>query len=345
MKIKNIKNQLVFLMATAFLFLAYSNSAQALTVSPARIEVSGDPGTTIIKEITLSNDSQAGEETYYISYANFEAQGETGSPLFVPPKSDLGTWMTTQEQAVTLKANESKKIQLSINVPKDAYAGGHFAVIFFGNNPNSGEGQVSVGAKTGTLILLSVNGDVLEAGGLVSFNTIKNKFFFNSLPIGLEYRFKNDGNDRVKPSGDIKIRNMFYIPVKTIDANAVSGNVLPHSTRLFNSEWIKYKPELNSESSSKSFLNQYFDRVSYQWKNFALGLYMAKLNLTYGVSENHSSKTAFFFVFPWQLLIIIIIVLVVVFFIGRKLVKRYNRRIIERARLGIVNNPNDPDHV
>jgi len=343
MMTKITKHYLTLLLAIMFLFLTYSNSAQALTVSPARIEVSGDPGTTITKEITLSNDSQAGEETYYISYANFEAQGETGSPLFVEPKSDLGTWMTTQEQSVTLKANESKKIQLNINVPNNAYAGGHFAVIFFGNNPNNGGGQVSVGAKTGTLILLSVNGDVLEAGGLSSFNTINNKFFFNTLPVGLEYRFKNDGNDRVKPEGEIKIRNMFYIPVEKMNANAVSGNVLPHSTRLFNNEWIKHKAESNEELK-KSFIGKYLDQVSYQWRNFAFGLYIAKLDLTYGTSENHSSKTALFFVFPWQLLIIIVIVLVVVFFIGKKFIKGYNRRIIERARLGIVNNPNDPNH-
>lgn len=344
MKTKITSYHPVLLVATVFLFLLSFQKAQALTVSPARIEVSGDPGTTITKEITLSNDSQAGEETYYISYSNFEAQGETGSPLFVEPKSDLGTWMTTQEQSITLKANESKKVVLTINIPNDAYSGGHFAVVFFGNNPNSGDGQVSVGAKTGTLILLSVNGDVLEAGGLVSFNTINKKFFFNTLPVGLEYRFKNDGNDRVKPEGEIKIRNTFYIPVEKIDANTVSGNVLPHSTRLFSGEWIKHKADTNEELS-KSFMGKYFDKVSYQWKNFALGLYIAKLNLSYGVSENHDSKTAFFFVFPWQLLIIIVLVLIVIFFIGKKLLKRYNKRIIERARLGMINNPNDANHV
>ena len=342
MKIKITNSSFLLSVITVSLFFFSHQSVQALTISPARIEVSGDPGTTITKEITLLNDSQAGEETYYISYANFEAQGETGSPLFVEPKGDLGTWMEAGE-SVTLKANESKKITLNINIPEDAYAGGHFAVIFFGNNPSNG-GQVSVGAKTGTLILLSVNGDVLEAGGLVSFNTLKNKFFFNTLPVGLEYRFKNDGNDRVKPEGKITIRNTFYIPVERIDANSVSGNVLPHSTRLFNVEWIKHKIEGNTEGSSNSFMSKYFDKVSYQWENFALGLYIAKLNLVYGTSDIHSDKTAFFFVFPWQLMIIILIILVIIFFVGKKLLRIYNKRIIEKARLGMTNTPNDANH-
>lgn len=323
-----------------FVFLVSCKSASALTISPARIEVSGDPGITIVKEITLLNDSK-GEETYYVSYANFEAQGESGSPLFVEPKNDLGTWMNAGE-TVTLKPDESKKINLTIDVPNDAYAGGHFAVVFFGSNPNNG-GQVSVGAKTGTLVLLSVNGDVLEAGGLVSFNTTGHKFFYNSLPVSLEYRWKNDGNDRVKPEGKVTIRNLFLFPSARINANAVSGNILPHSTRLFNLEWLKYKADKKIDVSN-SFFQSYFDRVSYQWKNFAVGPYIANLNLMYGTENMHSKKTTFFFVFPWQLLIIIFIILGIVFYVGKKLLKGYNRRIIKKARLG-MQAPNDANHV
>jgi hypothetical protein len=342
MKINNTNSTFIYFAVILFVFFFSSHSAHALTISPARIEVSGDPGTTVTKEITLFNDSKTGEETYYVTYSNFEAQGETGSPLFVEPKSGLGTWMNAGE-SITLKSNESKKITLTINIPSDAYSGGHFAVVFFGNNPADGGGQVSVGAKTGTLILLTVTGDVLEAGGLSSFNTQNNKFFYNSLPVNLEYRWKNDGNDRVKPEGKVTIRNMFYIPVARINANSVSGNILPHSTRLFNIEWIKHKAGKN-EIIPTSFMGSYFNRVSYQWKNFAVGLYFANLNLVYGSQNNHSSKMAFFFVFPWQLLIIIFIVLIIVFFTGRKLLKIYNKRIIERARLG-MNIPNDANHV
>ena len=341
MKIKNIKISQLLLVTTLFIFLFSFRDAYALTISPARIEVRGDPGTTITKEITLLNDSKSGEETYYVSYSNFEAQGETGSPLFVEPKGDLGTWMDAG-QSVTLKANESKKIILTINIPTDAYSGGHFAVVFFGNNPAGDGGQVSVGAKTGTLVLLTVNGNVLEAGGLSSFNTQNHKFFYNTLPVNLEYRWKNDGNDRVKPEGKVIIRNMFYIPVSKIDANAVSGNILPHSTRMFNIEWLKYKRDKN-EVLPDSFIGKFLNKVNYQWKNFAAGFYFAKLDLVYGLQNNHSSKIAVFFVFPWQLLTIIFIILVIVFFVGKKLLKGYNKRIIERARLG-MNIPNDANH-
>jgi uncharacterized integral membrane protein len=328
MKIGDRRFRLFFLLFVFLVFFIVHNNAEALTLSPARIEVSGDPGTTITKDITLLNDSSAGTETYYVTYANFEAQGETGSPFFAPPKDDLGTWMTTTS-SVTLAPNETKTITLNINIPKDAYAGGHFAVVFFGNTPQGG--QISVGAKTGTLVLLSVNGNVLEAGGLVSFNTLKHQFFYNSLPVSLEYRFKNDGNDRVKPTGNVTMHDLFYLPVATIDANPVTGNILPHSTRLFNLDWVKQGVDPNAVPPS-SFFGFFFNRVAYQWENFAVGLYFAKLNLVYGTQNIHSSQTAMFFVFPWQLLLCMLIVLLIILFVGRILLRRYNRYIIEKAR-------------
>ena len=198
-----------------------------------------------------------------------------------------------------------------------------------------------MGAKTGTIVLLSVNGDVLEAGGLISFNTQNKKFFYNSLPVSLEYRWKNDGNDRVKPAGNVVIRNIFYLPAARINANSVSGNVLPHSTRLFNIEWVKYKAD-KDKLPPTSFVNSFFDRVSYQWKNFALGPYIANLDLVSGSEKIHSKKSLFLFVFPWQLLIIIVLISLIVFFIGKKLLKVYNKKIIEKARLS-MNSQNDID--
>ena len=338
MNIKNINRSFVFGIVS-FLFLASFHSAHALTISPVRMEVGGDPGATITKDITIFNDSRTTDETFYVTYSNFESQGESGSPLFVEPKSDLGTWITTPEKVVVLKAGESKTIPFTMTIPRDAYAGGHFAAIFFGNNPADG-GQVSVGAKTGSLVLLTVSGDVLQAGGLSSFSTKNNQKVFNSLPVSMEFRWKNDGNDRVKPEGNVTVRNMFYIPVAHINANGVSGNILPHSTRLFSDiEWTK-----NKTGVKESIPTSFFAAASYQWKNFAMGPYMANLDLVYGTDKTHSAKNIFFFVLPWQLLVIIIVILAIVIFIGRKMLKSYNKSIIERARMAVASTPTEANH-
>src|SRR3989344_1526710 len=126
-------------------------SAGALTITPVRFEVSGNPGDTLRGEILLINENETAE-TYYSSFSNFEAQGESGSPALVEPKDGLGTWIGTEPDSVCLPPRQQKIVPSTIAVPKDAEPGGHFAVIFWGPSPQGG-GGVSVGAKTGVLVL------------------------------------------------------------------------------------------------------------------------------------------------------------------------------------------------
>jgi len=319
-----------------------ANNTYALSLTPVRIEISGNPGETLTKEITIINESE-GSQTYYSSYANFEASGDTGNPSFVEAKDDIGTWITAPE-ILTLKDQESKIVSISIKIPMDAEPGGHFGSIFFGTSPNNPGSGVSIGAKTGILVLLSVNGNVKEAGGLVDFSTKDNKKFYNTLPVSFTYRFKNDGGDRIKPVGKITMRNIVYLPADRIDANPTSGNILPDSTRRFNVDWVK-NPRAKDYIEPQGTFPQFFDQALYQWRNFAIGPYFAKINLLYGTEAIRVTENTFFFVFPWQLIICLLVIFIIVFWGGRKLIRRYNKHIIRKARAG-MNTPNDlPSHV
>src|SRR3990167_7155699 len=108
-KILNIKRIISVSIFFIFAFLPFYN-VQALTWTPIRMEIAGDPGQILSQEMTLINERDT-DETYYASYTNFEAQGETGSPSFVDAKEGLGTWIQTVE-SVVLPANSSKIIQV-----------------------------------------------------------------------------------------------------------------------------------------------------------------------------------------------------------------------------------------
>jgi hypothetical protein len=70
----------LFIVVVAGLFFC-SNNVYALSLTPVRIEITGNPGDNVSKEITLINEND-GDETYYSSFANFEASGDTGNPSF-----------------------------------------------------------------------------------------------------------------------------------------------------------------------------------------------------------------------------------------------------------------------
>ncbi len=332
-------NKKLFVLSVAILVssLGLFSNAYGLTISPVRIEVAGDPGQTLSKEMVLVNENNI-EEIFYPSFNNFEARGESGDPAFVEPRDGLGAWISTVP-SISLKAGESKLIPFTITIPKDAEPGGHFAVIFWGTD-QSKLGEINIGAKIGLLVLLSVNGDVKEEAGLLGFNTLDNQTWYNSLPVSFEYRFKNDGGDRIKPQGEIIIRNTVFLATEHLDANPIKGNVLPKSARKFKVAWIKYEHPKDYVAPT-GFFKKFWSDARYQWKNFAVGLYSAKLNLEQNLTEKLEKETIFFFVFPWQLLIVIFVILLGGGFVLIAGIKRYNRWIVAQAQVIQQTNKNE----
>jgi hypothetical protein len=334
MNLNKFSKLIIIFLLTVLGYSISPGTVSAITLSPTRFELQGNPGETLEYELSIINESQK-TEIYYVSYSNFEAQGESGDPAFTPATDGLGTWIKIPETSVGVGPQEEKKVPFKINIPKDATPGGHFAVVFFGNQPPSTDGSaVGVGSQAGVLILLSVNGEVKQEAGVYDFNTAKKQFFYKTLPVAFEYRLKNDGGDRVKPEGKIRIHNTLFIPTERIDANPSSGNVLPGSTRKYNVTWVESPREENFREKT-SFLGKFWDNAVYEWKNFALGFYTANLLVEYG--NDKASDWTFFFVFPWELTIILIIVLSILYFVGKKLITKYNRYIIEKARNSLNN--------
>jgi hypothetical protein len=305
------------------------------------MEISGDPGQTLIGEIELFNE-QNEARTYFSSTANFEARGDTGAPHFLEERVGLATWISVQE-SVHLEPQERKMVPYSIVIPPGAEPGGHFAAIFWGQTPQAeAGGQVAIGGRLGMLILLSVTGEVMAGqSGLGEFGVEEGRLV-NALPVTFFYRFFNDSRERVRPSGEIAIRNLFGFTVATLDANRGGGNVLPGSTRKFSVTWQERGQEKSAAAPTEAGAAApeapgFFAAAGNQWRNFALGPYWAELNLVYGsligteADQKQTQASYLFFVIPWQLLSIIIFVLIIVGFLSIIGIKRYNRWIIRKA--------------
>jgi hypothetical protein len=329
------KRLYTFVLVLILILLGNPLRAHALSVTPIRLEISGNPGETLNEQMTLFNESKD-QQVFYASFANFEAQGDSGSPMFTTPTDDLGTWITTDQSTVNLAPGEQKVMPFQITIPSDALPGGHFAAIFWGTNAGAGAtpGQVSIGTKTGMLILLSVSGDVKIAAGVSGFQTHNNQHFFKELPVGFQYEFSNQGGDREKPVGDIVVRSILGWRVKKVDANPFDGNVLPGTIRKFTAEWVK-TDSVDTRDKELAANNKYsfMGAVKEEWQNFALGIFRAKLQAQYGSDEQSiTSASVYFVVFPPELMLIIIVGALLAFFILRTFIRRYNRSIIRKAQ-------------
>jgi hypothetical protein len=294
-------------------------SASALTISPTKVEVAADPGQQLNGEIELFNEEQE-DKIFYSSSENFEPRGETGAPYFVGGGSGLATWVQIQE-SFTLRPGERITVPYTITIPKDATAGGYFAATFFGTQPPStGSGsEVAIGGKVGTLLLLRVNGDIDESGGVLDFMTASSTRFFSTLPVAFSYRFNNTGADRVVPKGEVTIRNIFGMKSGSVSINKNEGSVLPSSIRKFEFVWGEESP-LDKEAG-------FFATAKYQITHFKFGLYRPTMEAAWGESNNHSKVSTWFFIIPWQLILLLVILGVVMKYVMRF----YNKAIIARA--------------
>ncbi len=312
--------------------MVFAPFAHALTISPPRLELDGDPGSTISSKFEVTNESDK-STTYYTQVENFEAKDESGNPQFVQTEEGLATWISVTD-SISVGPGERKEIPFTIRIPRNAEPGGYFSSIFVRTTPPAANGgEVSIGARLGSLVLLRVNGEIQEGVDILEFSTKNKQRFFTSLPVELYYRFQNTGGDRVSPKGEVIIKNLVGLKAKILSANRTEGSVLPRSIRRFEMAWItsgggQEDPLVTVQSRNPG---GFLEEAKYQWNHFAFGYYKASLDLTYGVNNNTATGTFRFLVIPWQLLIIVLFVLIIGFIILRSLLRRYNRRIIAKA--------------
>lgn len=306
-----------------------TQNAFALTVSPVKLETVGDPGTTITGEILLLNEEDK-EMVYYSSFERFDAEGESGKPVFSKGTEGLPTWITIRD-TITLQPHERATVPFTVEIPLDATPGGNFAAIFWNTIPPQDleTSEVALGAKVGVLMLLRVAGDISEGGDLLEFGIERGQTRFATPPVGFWYRFKNTGADRVKPSGTVTIKNTFGIRAAQFNANPSDGNALPDSIRRLTTIWND-KDHWGNEvkpPEDQSFMSQ----AIYEFKHFHLGRFTAKLHLEYGTEGKTADAKISFLIIPWHALALILPALFILLVLGIIFMKRYNRWIIRMA--------------
>ena len=309
--------------------MVLAQTAQALTISPPKFELDGNPGSIIKQVIKLFNETEEAK-VFYPSLQDFVARGEAGEPGLVE-KSEFGLseWVKIDTGPIFLSGKERKEIGFVVEVPENAEPGGHYAAILFSTQPPEkmqGATPIAIAGKVGSLVLLKVGGEILESGKLVEFDTKDGKSFFTHLPIDFYVRFENLGNVHLKPQGQIKITGLLDITSTptTLLVNEAGGNALPQSIRRYDVNWTK--PGL------KTITNGIFEELTHQWKGFAIGKFTAHLNLYYGTEGKQMAASETFWVFPW-LLILVLAVGVTVLVLGLKVgIRKYNAWIIRKAK-------------
>lgn len=297
-------------------------TGQAFTISPPLLELSADPGDTVSATLKFTNVSQ-GNLSVTTEYNDFGAKNETGEPNIIfdteegSPES-LRNWIAAQGD-FNVAAGETIEVTFPIRVPADAEPGGHYAVIRFTGTASGTDGnEVALSASIGTLVLLTVSGDIREEAGLEELYAAAPDFsratLFENGPINIVERIRNTGNLHIRPTGELTVKDMF-------------GNVVSTSRVNGSPDEEKNKPKSVLPGSVRRF-DQKID-INNGWM---FGKYDATVTLSYGTDASKTlTGTTSFWVIPYRLITIGLFAAVALFFLSRFMLQRYNERIIKKA--------------
>ena len=283
------------------------SSVSATGVVPAISELEGMPGETAVTEIYVINDSDQ-DKTFYLSTLKFTAAGESGVPQFIPyseDRSGFPEWISFSTTVLELAPGENAAAQISVAIPTDAKAGGHYAAVVVNDSPVNTEGVV-VHSQVASLLLLDVTGQRTESAAILDFNVSK---FNNRLPIEFEYRIQNQGDVHVTPSGTITVENVAGSEAAQVSVNSGGGRILPLSTRQYMDSWSR----IVDLQTGKGFVEE----IRNEWENFGLGRYTAELEIQYSDEQGLITATTTFWIIPWHLIIVAVTVTILMLLISR----------------------------
>lgn len=219
---------------------AAAETANVLKVSPVRSDITMNPGESKTVQVTVTNVTK-GDISVRPIENDFVAGDERGTPAIIldtdkyAPTHSLKRFMVPL-QDVTIPAGKAATINVVINVPKDAQAGGYFGALRFApTTPDSG-GQVNLSASAASLILLTVSGPVSEQLSMTEFNITQDgkagEFFNTSNDMQVAVRFANQGNIQLAPWGKVSVKQGDKLVYET-DFNSTDPKdmILPDSAR------------------------------------------------------------------------------------------------------------------
>jgi hypothetical protein len=263
-----------------------------LTVAPARQTIVTDPGETVyinIKFLTQADEPTSGT----FGVADFVVLDDVGTPQFLDnenafsSKYSAANWVTLPFTKGTIPANDKITLQIKIDIPQNAQAGGRYFGVFFEPTlsipSDSGDDYflgTGVASRLAGLVSIRVSGPITEDATVTQFNTPS---FVEYGPVSVTTEIMNNGNYHITPKGQVEMYDMLGRVVEVQELE--TANVFPEASR-------GYTNELGSK--------------------YMFGKYTLKLGASYGETGKALAATTTFWAFPWRLILVIALTIIII---------------------------------
>lgn len=286
-----------------------------LKIAPVRTDLTIEKGGSRQIQLYVENITGFAMKLKGVTNDFVASDDETGEPRIIleddksAPEASFKS-LVGPIPGVTLQPNERKQVNVTLTVPKSATSGGYYGAIRFVPDNGTSNKNVALNASVGSIFLITVPGNLTQQLKIESFDIMHNGtvgVLFNSGPVSVVTRFKNTGNVHVQPFGHIEVKDFRGQLIQTIEINSTQprGSVLPNSVRRFEND-LKQK---------KMF-----------------GRYTVEGSFGYGDAGSLLLAKKTFYIIPYKYIAAVILILAFLIFILPRLIRAYNRRIVQRAQ-------------
>lgn len=302
------KRMLFLIVAAAAVWMTFSSTAGAYTVekregdptgkflvSPTKHVLELYPGQTFTEDVVFSN--QTGQPLEIV-FSKQDFRGSTDpaeATVFLKgPENRFGAqaWLTPELERIVLGDGETLTMSVTINVPRAAESGGHYAALFAATETpiQQGGSKIDITNRVGCLFLIRVPGPVVESGTL-NPPEVPGMMEFGPVDIGLV--FSNLGNVHLIPEGRVTVENLLGQTVAEIPVK--EWIVLPEAAR----------------------------RSTVTWDNkFAFGPHKVKAEIWYGSQRSELVSTSSLWMVPWRMMLGAVLAVALIVALAYKLVHR-----------------------
>ena len=298
-----------------FLFshFAYAQESAGITLIPATIEESANPGDTLNQVLKVTNESDTDKE-YFIYKKNIRGVDNGGVPLFSEENSDktgfeITDWLEFQSEPLKVPANSSIDLPIVIRVPEGASPGSHFGGIFISMEPPKlREIGAGVGYEVASIVSIRISGDIIDTARIRSLST--DKLLYGTKYVKFLAKIENQGNIMIRPRGPLTITSVFGGKPGVVNVNETLMGVFPGTMRDIDFVWSA--------------------------DGLGFGKYEAVLALSYDGKDGQKTidATAVFWVFPIKVMVTILGIVIVIGVLGYIFTRYYINQAIMRSAGG-----------
>jgi len=277
-------------------FLLSPVGASALSLVPAKIDLTIDPGDKQILEIKIKNNDSVARDFRPVVMG--VGQTAAGSPSFVSGLNEIESWAEAKTDNFTLLSGQEKNIQFVIDVPEGSYPGSYY--LGLGVEQLSGKkDNINLASRVLSLVNIKVAGVANEAIKINSWKSVRNIWFTPNWNFVLS--LQNKGNVELPLRADLVIRNFW-------------GKEIARENLSMGSELIP------------GAVRDYTPSFSIKEKNiFWSGIFQADIVLEYGLTKQRLvAPIKFWYVYTSAVLVFSVVIFLLIIFLLTK--KKFGKR-------------------